>query len=159
MLSHPSSIALPNRPLNRLAGLIRTHRPQHRSHWRRLNPGQQALLALAHLRNGDPFTRLATGIGAGTATARRSDHPGQRRSRRPGYGHDPDAPAGLRDPRGDPDPDRPRRRSEAVLLRETQRHGVDVQVIVDPAGRLVWASPALPGGDRSPARATLASIL
>src|SRR3954454_12337317 len=25
------------------------------------------------------------------------------------------------------------------------RHGVNVQVIADPAGRLVWASPALPG--------------
>ncbi|GAB3066495.1 hypothetical protein GCM10027186_18170 [Micromonospora schwarzwaldensis] len=26
-----------------------------------------------------------------------------------------------------------------------QRHGVNVQVIADAAGRLVWASPALPG--------------
>jgi hypothetical protein len=26
-----------------------------------------------------------------------------------------------------------------------KRHGVNVQVIADPAGRLVWASPALPG--------------
>ena len=24
-------------------------------------------------------------------------------------------------------------------------HGVNVQVIADPAGRLIWASPALPG--------------
>jgi hypothetical protein len=29
--------------------------------------------------------------------------------------------------------------------RETRRHGVNVQVIADPAGRLVWASAALPG--------------
>ena len=31
-------------------------------------------------------------------------------------------------------------------------HGVNVQVIADPAGRLIWASPALPGGaaSRSP---------
>jgi hypothetical protein len=69
LLSYPFSIALSNRTLNHLAGLIRTHRHQHRSHWRRLNPGQQALLALAHLRNGDPFTRLAAGFGVGTATA------------------------------------------------------------------------------------------
>jgi hypothetical protein len=26
-----------------------------------------------------------------------------------------------------------------------KRHGMNVQVIADPAGRLVWASPALPG--------------
>jgi hypothetical protein len=69
LLSYPSSIALSNRTLNHLARLIRTHRRQYRSHWRRLNPGQQALLALAHLRNGDPFTRLAAGFGVGTATA------------------------------------------------------------------------------------------
>jgi hypothetical protein len=25
------------------------------------------------------------------------------------------------------------------------RHGMNVQVIADPAGRLIWASPALPG--------------
>ncbi|NJC11926.1 hypothetical protein F4558_001752 [Micromonospora profundi] len=48
---------LPTHP----ADLIRSHRRQRRSHWRRLNPGQQALLALAHLRDGDPFTRLAAG--------------------------------------------------------------------------------------------------
>ncbi len=64
--SYPSSIALSNRTLSHLAGLIRAHRHQQRSHWRRLNPGRQALLALAHLRNGDPFTRLAAGFGVGT---------------------------------------------------------------------------------------------
>ena len=26
-----------------------------------------------------------------------------------------------------------------------KRHGVNVQIIADPAGRLIWASPALPG--------------
>ncbi|GAA4102493.1 hypothetical protein HNR30_009104 [Nonomuraea soli] len=36
------------------------------------------------------------------------------------------------------------------------RHGVNVQVLADPAGRLVWASPALPGSthDLTAARAT-----
>jgi hypothetical protein len=41
-----------------------------RSHeWRRLEPGGQALLALAHLRNGDTCTRLAAGFEIGIATA------------------------------------------------------------------------------------------
>ncbi len=39
------------------------------SRWRRLNPGRQALLALAHLRNGDTYTRLAAGFEIGIATA------------------------------------------------------------------------------------------
>ena len=26
-----------------------------------------------------------------------------------------------------------------------KRHGLNVQVLADPAGRLIWASPALPG--------------
>ncbi|GIF17246.1 hypothetical protein Ate01nite_72780 [Actinoplanes teichomyceticus] len=34
-----------------------------------MNPGRQALLALAHLRNGDTYTRLAAGFEIGIATA------------------------------------------------------------------------------------------
>ncbi|MEV0005730.1 transposase family protein [Micromonospora sp. NPDC050980] len=48
MLSCPSTITLSSRTLNHLADLIRRHRGQHRSQWRRLDPGRQALLALAH---------------------------------------------------------------------------------------------------------------
>ncbi|GLY08590.1 hypothetical protein Acsp01_89690 [Actinoplanes sp. NBRC 101535] len=52
-----------------MAERIRIHRRQRRSRWRRLNAGDQALLALAHLRNGDTYTRLAAGFGIGVATA------------------------------------------------------------------------------------------
>ncbi len=48
---------------------MRGHRQQRRSRWRCLEPGRQALLALAHLRNGDTFTRLAAGFKVGVATA------------------------------------------------------------------------------------------
>ncbi len=44
------------RALNHLADRIRAHRHQRRSRWRRL--GRQALLALAHLHNGDTYTRV-----------------------------------------------------------------------------------------------------
>ncbi|MEU4424179.1 transposase family protein [Actinoplanes sp. NPDC024001] len=37
--------------------------------WRRISAGEQALLALAHLRNGDTYTRLAAGSGIDVATA------------------------------------------------------------------------------------------
>jgi hypothetical protein len=67
--SYPASIPLSTRSLNHLADLIRTHRHQRRSRWRRLDPGRQALVALAHLRNGDTLTRLAAGFQVGVATA------------------------------------------------------------------------------------------
>jgi hypothetical protein len=69
VLSYPAAIPLSTRSLNHLAGLIRTHREQRRSRWRRLDPGRQALLALAHLRNGDTLTRLACGFEIGVTTA------------------------------------------------------------------------------------------
>jgi hypothetical protein len=69
VLSYPAAIPLSTRTLNHLAGLIRRHRDQRRSRWRRLDPGRQALLALAHLRNGDTYTRLAWGFEISVATA------------------------------------------------------------------------------------------
>ena len=69
MLSYPATIPLSSRTLNHLADRIRQHRNQRRSRWRRLDPGRQALLALAHLRNGDTYTRLAAGFEVGVATA------------------------------------------------------------------------------------------
>lgn len=69
MLSYPAAIPLSTRTLNHLTGLIRRHRDQRRSRWRRLDPDRQALLALAHLRNGDTYTRLACGFEIGVATA------------------------------------------------------------------------------------------
>ena len=69
MLSYPAAIPLSTRSLNHLAGLIRAHRARRRSRWQRLDPGRQALLALAHLRNGDTLTRLAYGFEIGVATA------------------------------------------------------------------------------------------
>ncbi|MER7717691.1 transposase family protein [Streptomyces flaveolus] len=35
--------------------------------------------------------------------------------------------------------------SSGARHRTYKKHGVNVQVIADPAGRLLWASPALPG--------------
>jgi hypothetical protein len=69
VLSYPSTITLSSRTLNYLADRIRSHRNQRRSRWRRLDAGRQALLALAHLRNGDTYTRLAAGFEVGVSTA------------------------------------------------------------------------------------------
>ena len=69
MLSYPAAIPLSNRTLNHLADLIRGRCNARRCRWRRLDPGRQALLALAHLRNGVTYARLAAGFEIGTSTA------------------------------------------------------------------------------------------
>ncbi|TDB67151.1 transposase family protein [Micromonospora sp. KC721] len=149
MLSYPATIPLSSRTLNHLAERIRSHRKQRRSRWRRLAPGRQALLALAHLRNGDTYTRLATGFQIGVATAWR---------------YVQEAIALLTAVANDlaTAMERIRRLAYAILdgtliptdriadqkpyySGKHKRHGVNVQVIADAAGRLVWASPALPG--------------
>jgi hypothetical protein len=71
LLSYPATIPLSTRTLAWLAEQIRTHRIAIRSRWRRLDPGRQALLVLAHLRCGDTYARLAAGFGVGVATVYR----------------------------------------------------------------------------------------
>ncbi|GIE70825.1 transposase family protein [Actinoplanes palleronii] len=149
MLSYPAKIPLSSRTLNHLADRIRAHRRQRRSRWRRLNPGEQALLALAHLRNGDTYTRLAAGFDIGVATAWRYVREAV------------DLLAAAADDLVTA-MDRIRRLAFAILdgtlipidrvadqrpyySGKHKRHGVNVQVIADAAGRLIWASAALPG--------------
>ncbi|MGW5643367.1 transposase family protein, partial [Saccharopolyspora sp. NPDC003762] len=50
---------------------LRAHHQKIGSRWRKLPAHQQALLTLAHLRNGDTYARLAAGFGVGTATVYR----------------------------------------------------------------------------------------
>ena len=149
MLSYPAAIPLSSRTLNHLAGLIRRHRAQRRSRWRRLDPARQALLALAHLRNGDTYTRLAWGFEIGTSTAWRyvreavdllaatADdlHTAMERISRLAYAI-LDGTLIPIDRVADQKP---------YYSGKHRRHGVNVQVIGDPAGRLIWASASLPG--------------
>jgi len=149
VLSYPAAIPLSTRTLNHLAGLIRQHRNQHRSRWRRLDPGRQALLALAHLRNGDTYTRLAWGFEISISTAWRYV--------REAVDLLAAAADDLATAMG-----RIRQLAYAILdgtlvpidrvadqkpyyCGKHKRHGVNVQVVADAAGRLVWASAALPG--------------
>jgi hypothetical protein len=149
VLSYPSAIPLSTRTLTRLAQLIQAERTQRRTRWRRLDCGQQALLVLAHLRNGDTYARLAAGFGIGTSTAWR--YVRQTINLLATLAEDLNTAVG--------------RASELVhaILDGTlipidrvadqkpyysgkhKRHGVNVQILADPAGRLIWASPALPG--------------
>jgi hypothetical protein len=49
MLFYPAALPLSSQTLNYAAGVIRRHRRQIGSCWRKLNPGRQALLVLAYL--------------------------------------------------------------------------------------------------------------
>ncbi len=71
MLTYASTIPLSTASLTHLSDLLRSSRRTNRTRWRRLGPGRQALLVLAHLRNGDTYTRLAGGFGIGVATVYR----------------------------------------------------------------------------------------
>jgi hypothetical protein len=69
VLFYRAALPLSSKTLNYVAGIIRRHRISIGSLWRKLNPGQQALLVLAYLRKGETFAELAAGFGVGTATA------------------------------------------------------------------------------------------
>lgn len=71
MLVYPSGIDLSSRTLQHFSGLLAGHRRRIGSRWRRLTCGRQALLVLAHLRCGDTYARLAAGFRIGIATAHR----------------------------------------------------------------------------------------
>ncbi|MFF2700972.1 transposase family protein [Streptomyces cyaneofuscatus] len=63
MLVCPSSIDLSTRTLRFLAGQLTARRRDIGTRWRRLPVARQALLALAHLRCGDTYARLASNAG------------------------------------------------------------------------------------------------
>ncbi|MFE5797498.1 transposase family protein [Streptomyces sp. NPDC056503] len=114
----------------------------------KLRPSQRAIITLVYLREHTTCAKLAAGfrISEGTAHAYVQNVIGLLASKTPSLTQ------ALR-----------RARPEYVLVDGTiadcdrvgdgradcshkhRRHGVNVQVITDPAGRLLWLSPALPG--------------
>jgi Helix-turn-helix of DDE superfamily endonuclease len=69
MLFYRAALPLSSRTLAFVSGLIRRYRTSIRSCWRKLNPGQQALLVLVYLRKGETFAELAAGFAVGVTTA------------------------------------------------------------------------------------------
>ncbi len=163
MLSYPAAIALSTHTLAQLRSMIAGQRCASGGRWWRITAGQQALLVLAYLRNGDTYARLAAGFGVATSTAWR-------------YVHDTLALlAALVE-----DIDQVAARAAAlawVLLDGTlvpidrvggqrryysgrhRRHGVNVQVLADPFGRLPWASPPTPGATHDVTAARAAGVI
>ena len=69
MLFYRAALPLSRQTLAFVSGIIRRHRAAIGSRWRKLNPGQQALLVLAYLRKGETFADLAAGFAVGVTTA------------------------------------------------------------------------------------------
>ncbi|MFB7224549.1 transposase family protein [Streptomyces sp. NPDC056227] len=149
MLVYPSGVDVSSSALRFLSARLRQHRRVIGSRWRRLSAGRQALLALAHLRMGHTYAQLAAGFGVGTTTA---------------YRYTTEAVellAGLAPTLADAT--RTAATKAFVILDGTllpidriaadrpfysgkhKKHGMNVQILTDPIGRLLWASPALPG--------------
>ena len=167
MTSYPAGMTMSNRALIMLSDALRRRRSQRGTRWRRLRAGEQALLVVAHLRKGETYTDLAIGFGIGTTTVFRYIREAL------------DVLADLA-PTLEQAIDVARRKAfvilDGTLLRidrvgmasgrdrpyysgKHKCHGVNVQVIADPAGRLIWASPALPGARHDMGAATEHGIL
>ena len=151
MLFYRAALPLSRKTLTFVAGLIRRHRIWIGSLWRKLNPGQQALLVLAYLRKGETFAGLAAGFGIGTATAWRYVNEtvallaarapklrqAVRDAKKAGYAFV--VLDGTLIPVNRVAADRP------FYSGKHKRHGMNLQVIASPDGDIVWVSGALPG--------------
>ncbi|GAA4628391.1 hypothetical protein GCM10023196_044540 [Actinoallomurus vinaceus] len=67
MLFCRAALPLSSRTLNYVSGVTRRHRKSIGSRWRALNPGQQALLVLVYLKEGETLAQVAARFGMVTA--------------------------------------------------------------------------------------------
>ncbi|MFD7771278.1 IS5 family transposase [Streptomyces sp. NPDC059787] len=149
MLVYPSGVNVSSSALCFLATRLRERRRALGTRWRRLNAGRQALLALTHLRNGQLYAQLAAGFGIGTTTAYRyiTEAVELLAALAPTLAEAVRAAStkpylildGTLLPIDRIAADRP------FYSGKHKKHGMNVQVIADPKGRLLWASPALAG--------------
>jgi hypothetical protein len=68
MLFYRAALPLSRQTLTFVSDLIRAHRRELGSVWRKLKPGQQALSVLVYLRKGEPFAQVGAGFDISTAT-------------------------------------------------------------------------------------------
>ena len=151
MLFYRAALPLSRKTLKYVAGIIRRHLSAIGSRWRKLNPGQQALLVLAYLKKGETFAEVAAGFGVGVATAWR-------------YVNETVELLAARAPKlRKAVRDAKKAGCAYVVLDGTliaidrvardkpfysgkhKRHGMNLQVIASPDGDVLWVSGALPG--------------
>lgn len=151
MLFYRSMLPLSRQTLGFVAGLIRRHRRTMGSTWRKLDPGRQALLVLAHLRKAETYAALGAGFDISTTTAWRyvtetvellaARAPKLRTALRQAMadGHAYLIIDGTLIPIDRVAADRP------FYSGKHRKHGMNVQVIATGDGDIVWTSGALPG--------------
>ena len=151
MLFYRAALPLSRKTLNYVAGIIRGRLKAIGSRWRKLNPGQEALLVLVYLRKGETFADLAAGFGVGRTTAWRyvdevvallaarapKLRTAVREAKRAGHAYV--ILDGTLIPIDRVARDRP------FYSGKHKRHGMNLQVIARPGGDIVWVSGALPG--------------
>ncbi len=151
MLFYRAALPLSRQSLTFVSGIIRRHRKKAGSRWRKLNPGQQALLVLAYLRKGETFAELAAGFGVGTTSAWRYVNEtvdllaarapklrqAVRDAKNAGYAYV--VLDGTLIPVDRVAANRP------FYSGKHKRHGMNLQVIASPDGSILWVSGALPG--------------
>jgi hypothetical protein len=151
VLFYRAAVDLSRSTLNYLAAVIRRHRKAIGSAWRLLNPGQQALLALVHLRKGETFAQIGAGFKVSKSTAWRYVQEAVALL----SARSPKLAAALRKARQDGlhllvldgtliATDRVRANRPYYSARH-RCHGTNVQVIAGPDGTILWTSGALPG--------------
>ncbi|GAA3244556.1 transposase family protein [Actinocorallia longicatena] len=165
MLFYRAAVDLSRSTLNYVAGLIRRRRKQIGSTWRLLNPGQQALLVLAHLRKGETFAEVGAGFEVSTSTAWR-------------YVEETVALLSARSPKLTAALAKAKKDGLHLLVLDgtlitTDRvkadrpyysakhrcHGMNVQVIAGPDGTILWTSGAMPGSTHDLTAARIWGIL
>lgn len=149
MLVYLSGVDVSSPALRFLAARLRERRRALGTRWRRLSAGRQALLALVHLRNGQPYAQLAAGFGIGTTTVYRyvTEAVELLAALAPTLAEAMRAASmtaylildGTLLPIDRIAADRP------FYSGKHKKHGMNVQVIADPKGRVLWTAPALAG--------------
>jgi hypothetical protein len=153
MLSYPSGLQVSTRALRLLADALRAHRVQLHTQWRALPCGRQALLVLARLHKNETYPDLAAGFEIGVATVCRYVHEALDvlAAMAPTLAQAVQVAAEKAYVVLDGTVIRIDRvyaasgRDGPYYSGKAHAHGMNVQVLADPAGRLIWASPAVPG--------------
>jgi len=139
--------------LDLVSGLIRQHRKDIGSRWRKATPGRQAVLVLAWLRHDQRLTDLAGANHISASTLRRwnLETIGLPAARAPRLDrvltrlHATGQTLILADGTLIPTRRRTGKANRRNYSGKHKRHGLNIQALTDTTGRLLWLSPPLPG--------------